>query len=207
MQGVNWQRDVEKSDPSASVDLRKIVDGDPSPDSKGTVSIKRGIEVGHIFQLGDKYSQALKASVLGNNSKEQILTMGCYGIGVTRVVAAAIEQNFDEYGIIWPQAIAPFELSLIPINLNKSTQVQTVCERLYEEIKQSGIEIFFDDRDLRVGLLFKDHELIGIPHRVVVSDRGLDEGLIEYKGRIDSEAQKIPIDNVVAFLNDKINNT
>ena len=204
MQGANWQRDVENFDHSASVDIRKIVEGDLSPDGKGTVLIKRGIEVGHIFQLGDKYSQALKASVLGDDSKEQILTMGCYGIGVTRVVAAAIEQNFDQHGIIWPQAIAPFELSLIPINMKKSTQVQTACERLYEEIKQTGIEIFFDDRDLRVGMMFKDHELIGIPHRIVISNRGLDEGMIEYKGRTDTDAVKVPIGEVIGFLKNKI---
>ncbi len=207
MKGANWQRDFENFDETTSVDIRKIVEGDPSPDGKGTVQIKRGIEVGHIFQLGDKYSQALKASVLGDDSKEQILTMGCYGIGVTRVVAAAIEQNFDEYGIIWPQAIAPFEISLIPINMKKSTQVQKACERLYEEIKQKAIEILFDDRDLRVGLLFKDHELIGIPHRIVVSDRGLDNGMIEYKGRTDKEAQQISIDNIVDFVEEKIKNS
>ncbi len=204
MQGVNWIRDVENFNYTESVDIRKILEGDPSPDGKGTVSIKRGIEVGHIFQLGDKYSQALKASVLGNDSKEQILTMGCYGIGVTRVVAAAIEQNFDDHGIIWPQSIAPFELSLIPINMKKSTQVQTACERLYSEITNAGIEIFFDDRDLRVGLMFKDHELIGIPHRIVISDRGLDEGMIEYKGRTDTNPQKVSIDDAIAFLADKI---
>ena len=205
MQGANWQRDLKDFDEAASVDIRKIVAGDPSPDGQGSVLIKRGIEVGHIFQLGDKYSQALKASVLGDDSKEQILTMGCYGIGVTRVVAAAIEQNFDQQGIIWPQAIAPFELSLIPINMKKSTQVQTTCERIYEEIKQTGIEIFFDDRHLRVGLMFKDHELIGVPHRIVVSDRGLDEGMIEYKGRTDTDAEKVPIDNLITFLKNKIN--
>ena len=207
MKGVDWKRDFEKFDETSSVDIRKIVEGDPSPDGKGTVLIKRGIEVGHIFQLGDKYSQALKASVLGDDSKEQILTMGCYGIGVTRVVAAAIEQNFDEYGIIWPQAIAPFEVSLIPINMKKSTQVKKTCERLYEDIKQKAIEIFFDDRDLRVGLMFKDHELIGIPHRIVVSDRGLDDGMIEYKGRTDKEAQQIPIDNLVDFIEETIKNS
>ena len=203
-QNVNWQRDFDPYDFDASVDIRKITEGDISPDNIGTVSIKRGIEVGHIFQLGDKYSSALKASVLGADSKEQILTMGCYGIGVTRVVAAAIEQNFDEHGIIWPQAIAPFELSLIAINMKKSKQVQTTCERLYSEIEKTGIEVLFDDRELRVGLMFKDHELIGIPHRIVVSDRGLEKGNIEYKGRTDQEAQNVSIDNVVQFLTEKI---
>ena len=202
--GVNWQRDFDPYDFDASVDIRKITEGDISPDNIGTVSIKRGIEVGHIFQLGDKYSSALKASVLGADSKEQTLTMGCYGIGVTRVVAAAIEQNFDEHGIIWPQAIAPFELSLIAINMKKSKQVQTTCERLYSEIEKTGIEVLFDDRELRVGLMFKDHELIGIPHRIVVSDRGLEKGSIEYKGRSDQEAQNVSIDKVVQFLTEKI---
>ncbi len=203
-QGANWQRDFDRFDYTASVDIRKIIEGDISPDGIGTVSIKRGIEVGHIFQLGDKYSRALKASVLGANSKEQMLTMGCYGIGVTRVVAAAIEQNFDEHGIIWPQAIAPFELSLIAVNMKKSNQVNMMCARLYSEIEEAGIEVLFDDRELRVGLMFKDHELIGIPHRIVVSDRGLEKGNIEYKGRTDSEAQTVPIDDIVRFLVDKI---
>ncbi len=201
---ANWYRDFENFDYAASVDIRKIIEGDASPDGEGSVSIKRGIEVGHIFQLGDKYSRALKASVLGDDSKEQILTMGCYGIGVTRVVAAAIEQNFDEHGIIWPQAIAPFELSLIAVNMKKSNQVKSMCERLYTEIKDSGIEVLFDDRELRVGLIFKDHELIGIPHRIVVSDRGLEQGNIEYKSRTGTEAQTIPVDEIVLFLKNKI---
>ena len=203
--GANWQRDCKQFDSASSVDVRKIVEGDASPDGKGTVSIKRGIEVGHIFQLGDKYSQALKASVLGADGKEQTVTMGCYGIGVTRIVAAAIEQNFDEHGIIWPQAIAPFELSLIPINMKKSEQVLSNCECIYSELQDAGIEVFFDDRDLRAGLMFKDHELIGIPHRIVISDRGLEQGHIEYKGRTDAEAQQVPIDNLQSFLIDKIN--
>jgi len=201
---ANWQRDCKSFDDNASVDVRKIVEGDVSPDGKGTVSIKRGIEVGHIFQLGDKYSRALKASVLGRDSKEQVLTMGCYGIGVTRVVAAAIEQNYDENGIIWPIAIAPFELSLVPVNMKKSSRVQATCERLYTEIKDAGIDVLFDDRELRVGLMFKDHELIGIPHRIVVSDRGLEQGNIEYKGRTDEEAQTLAIDSVVGFLKQQL---
>ncbi len=203
-QGANWQRDCKQFDTNTSVDLRKIVEGDVSPDDTGTVSIKRGIEVGHIFQLGDKYSQALKASVLDADGKDQTITMGCYGIGVTRVVAAAIEQNFDENGIIWPQAIAPFQLSLIPINLKKSEQVQSTCENLYNEFLHLGFEVLFDDRDLRPGLMFADHELIGIPHRVVVGERGLKEGNIEYKGRNDKDSQYISIENLIIFLKDKI---
>ena len=205
-QGVNWERDFAKFNKLASKDIRKIVEGDASPDGKGTVLIKRGIEVGHIFQLGDKYSKALKASVLGQDGKEQIVTMGCYGIGVTRIVAAAIEQNFDEQGIIWPQSIAPFDISLIPINRKKSEQVTATCERLYSELQKIGVEVLFDDRDLRAGMLFADHELIGIPHRIVVSERALEkrEGEIEYKGRQDQQAQQIPIENIVSFLQDKI---
>ena len=204
LQGANWQRDGNNFDVSSSVDLRKIVEGDASPDGKGKVAIKRGIEVGHIFQLGDKYSQALKADVLNADGKEQVVTMGCYGIGVTRVVAAAIEQNFDEHGIIWPQSIAPFHLSLIPINMKKSEQVQKNCDRIYAELQNAGVEVFFDDRELRAGLMFKDHELIGIPHRIVVSDRGLEDGNIEYKGRTDNEAQQVPIMNLLNFIQDKI---
>ena len=203
-QGANWQRDCKQFNDSSSVDIRKIVEGDASPDGKGTVSIKRGIEVGHIFQLGDKYSQALKASVLGADGKDQVVTMGCYGIGVTRVVAAAIEQNFDERGIIWPQSIAPFQLSLVPINLKKSEQVQSICERLYSELSDAGLEVLFDDRDLRAGLMFADHELMGIPHRIVIGERGLKEGNIEYKGRRDADSQQVPIDNLIGFLKDKI---
>ena len=202
--GANWQRDCKQFNDSSSVDLRKIVDGDISPDGKGTVSIKRGIEVGHIFQLGNKYSKALKASVLGADGKDQIVTMGCYGIGVTRVVAAAIEQNFDENGIIWPQAIAPFHLSLVPINLKKSEQVQSTCEHLYSELQDARIEVLFDDRDLRAGLMFADHELMGIPHRIVIGSRGLKEGNIEYKGRADTDSQQVPIDNLIHFLKEKI---
>ncbi len=202
-QGVNWQRDCNQFDADASVDLRKIIAGDASPDGEGTVSIKRGIEVGHIFQLGDKYSQALKATVLGADGKDQVVTMGCYGIGVTRVVAAAIEQNFDDNGIIWPQAIAPFQLSLIPINLKKSEQVQSTCERLYNELQDLGLEVLFDDRDIRPGLMFADHELIGIPHRIVVGERGLKEGNIEYKSRKDADSQQVSIENIINFLKDK----
>ena len=202
--GVNWQRDANQLDLSASVDARKIVEGDTSPDGKGSVAIKRGIEVGHIFQLGEKYSQALNAKVLDADGKEKVVTMGCYGIGVTRVVAAAIEQNYDEHGIIWPHSIAPFEVSLIPINMKKSQQVQTSCERIYSELEDSGIEVLFDDRNLRAGLMFKDHELIGIPQRIVVSDRSLEEGNVEYKGRTDTEAQQIPLDNLVNFIKAKL---
>ena len=204
LKNVNWQTDLKDFASTKSQDIRKIQAGDASPDGKGKVLIKRGIEVGHIFQLGDKYSQALNATVLGADGKEQIVTMGCYGIGVTRVVAAAIEQNFDELGIIWPQSIAPFDVSLIAINLKKSTQVAKHCEDLYTQLHDVGLEVLFDDRNLRAGLIFKDHELIGIPHRIVVSDRGLEKATVEYKGRTDTEAQHIAIDKIIAFLKEKL---
>ncbi len=202
--GVNWERDLAGFDEVEGKDIRKIVAGDASPDGNGTIAIKRGIEVGHIFQLGDKYSQALKASVLGQDADEQIVTMGCYGIGVTRIAAAAIEQNFDERGIIWPQAIAPFTISLLPIGLYKSEKVRENCTILYEELVKAGLEVLFDDRDLRAGTLFADHELIGIPHRLVVSERGLEKGEVEYKGRTDPHAQLIPREDVIGFLRDRI---
>ncbi len=205
-QNVDWQRDCKNFNNMMNVDIRKIVEGDISPDGKGTVAIKRGIEVGHIFQLGDKYSQALNACVLNADGKDQVVTMGCYGIGVTRVVAAAIEQNYDAQGIIWPESIAPFQISLIPINLKKSEDVQSTCEKLYAELNALGFDVLFDDRDIRAGLMFADHELIGIPHRIVVGDRGLKEGNIEYKGRADSDSQQISLDNVHEFLKDKFNN-
>ncbi len=203
-QGVNWERDLAEFNQIESRDIRKIADGDASPDGKGKITIKRGIEVGHIFQLGDKYSKALKTSVLGQNAREQIVIMGCYGIGVSRIVAAAIEQNFDEQGIIWPQSIAPFAISLLPINLHKSERVMASCNELYMELIKAGIEVLFDDRDLRAGILFADHELIGMPHRIVVSERGLGKGEIEYKGRKNEQVQHVPIENIISFLQDKI---
>ena len=201
--GVNWERDFAGFNEIESRDIRKIAGGDASPDGKGTIAIKRGIEVGHIFQLGDKYSQALKASVLGQDADEQIVTMGCYGIGVTRIVAAAIEQSFDERGIIWPQAIAPFSVSLLPIGLHKSERVRENCNILYAELGKAGFDVLFDDRDLRAGMLFADHELIGIPHRLVVSERGLEKGEVEYKGRTDQQARQVPKEDVIGFLRDK----
>lgn len=202
--GVNWDRDLADLSRHESQDLRKIATGDASPDGKGTVIVKRGIEVGHIFQLGDKYSTALKACVLDQNGREQVVTMGCYGIGVTRVIAAAIEQNFDEQGILWPQAVAPFSISIIPINAGKSDQVAKASEQLHHELEALGLEVLLDDRDLRPGLLFADHELIGIPHRIVVSERGLRQNEIEYKGRHEQEAQQIPMEGILEFLRDRI---
>ncbi len=195
--GVNWGRDLPEP---ISVDLRNVIEGDPSPDGKGALSIKRGIEVGHIFQLGDKYSQAMNASVLDENGKAIIATMGCYGIGVSRVVASAIEQNHDEGGIIWPEAIAPFQVGIVPINMQKSEIVQEAAETLYKTFSQAGIEVLLDDRKERPGVMFANMDLIGIPHRVVISERGLKSGTVEYKGRRDAESRDISLDEVTTML-------
>ncbi len=202
--GANWARDLARFNQHESRDLRKIVSGDASPDGKGLIQVKRGIEVGHIFQLGDKYSTALGASVLNKDGEEQIVKMGCYGIGVSRVVAAAIEQNFDKQGIIWPQSIAPFDISIIPISAKKSRRVIETSEWLYRELENSGLEVLYDDRELRAGLLFADHELIGIPHRIVVSERGLSQNSIEYKHRHDPQALQIPAESILQFIRDRM---
>lgn len=189
--GANWERDQAIGEVQ---DLRNIVAGDPSPDGQGEIVIKRGIEVGHIFKLGDKYSQAMNASVLDENGKTKIMEMGCYGIGVSRIVASAIEQNHDENGIMWPAAMAPFELALIPLNMHKSELVAEKTEALYSELKAHGIDVLMDDRNERPGSKFADMELIGIPHRVVISDRGLKNGTLEYKGRSDAENQEFSVE-------------
>lgn len=195
--GINWDRDL----PTPQVaDLRNVVAGDPSPDGKGTLLIKRGIEVGHIFQLGTKYSQALNAAVQGEDGRNQILTMGCYGIGVTRVVAAAIEQNHDARGIVWPDAIAPFQVAILPMNMHKSYRVQQLAEKLYHELRAQGIEVLLDDRKERPGVMFADMELIGIPHTIVLGDRNLDNDDIEYKYRRDGEKQLIKSADIVNYL-------
>ena len=193
---ANWP-DATKLE---NADLRIIQEGDPSPDGQGHIQIKRGIEVGHIFQLGDKYSRELNACVLDQQGKDKIMTMGCYGIGVSRVVAAAIEQNYDDQGIIWPSSLAPFQLSLIPINMTKSDKVKAYCEEIYQRLTAKGIEVLFDDRNLRPGMMFNDHELIGIPHRLVVSERGLKAGNLEYKARTDDDSQTIEVAKVETFL-------
>ncbi|SFT99785.1 prolyl-tRNA synthetase [Kosakonia arachidis] len=195
--GINWDRDVVTPEVA---DIRNVVAGDPSPDGKGTLLIKRGIEVGHIFQLGTKYSQALNAAVQGEDGRNQILTMGCYGIGVTRVVAAAIEQNNDERGIIWPDAIAPFQVALLPMNMHKSYRVQELAEKLYAELRAQGIEVLMDDRKERPGVMFADMELIGIPHTVVIGDRNLDNDDIEYKYRRNGEKQLIKTGDILEYL-------
>jgi len=200
--GVNWERDCPLTD---TADLRNVVAGDPSPDGQGKLSIARGIEVGHIFQLGRKYSEALQATVLDENGKASVMTMGCYGIGVSRVVAAAIEQNHDENGIIWPQALAPFELAIVPVGLHKSEVVRKAVEDIYQQCIDTGIEVLLDDRNARPGFMFADMELIGIPHRLVVSEKGLSNNEFEYKGRTDDKASSVPVDNLFEFLKEKLN--
>ena len=195
--GLNWERDAQ---PSLVADIRNVVDGDPSPDGKGILNIKRGIEVGHIFQLGQKYSEALNCKVLGEDGKPLTVTMGCYGIGVTRVVAAAIEQNYDEKGIMLPQAIAPFEVAIVPMNQAKSPRAVDAAESLYQELLAAGFDVLLDDRNERPGVKFSDLELIGVPHRIVVSERGLDAGTFEYKGRRDTEARELTKDDLLAVL-------
>jgi prolyl-tRNA synthetase len=196
--GVNWGADCTIE---TQADIRNVVAGDPSPDGKGVLEIKRGIEVGHIFQLGTKYSEAMKATILNEQGKEQAMTMGCYGIGVSRIVAAAIEQNHDENGIIWPAAIAPFQIALVPINMHKSDAVKTACEDIYSQLTTAGYDVLFmDEQKARLGSMLADIELIGIPHRLVIGDRGLDEGKIEYRNRRQSDNQSIEIDQLMAFI-------
>ncbi|MES9934809.1 MAG: proline--tRNA ligase [Sedimenticola sp.] len=202
--GINWERDLELP---AVADLRSVQEGDPSPDGQGTLTIARGIEVGHIFQLGQKYSEAMNACVLDENGRSLVMTMGCYGIGVSRVVSAAIEQNHDDRGIIWPAAIAPFQVALVPMKMNKSHRVREAVEKLYDELTAAGIEVLLDDRDARPGFIFADMELIGIPHRVVIGERGLDENKVEYKGRTDAENSMIEFDAIVDFLRQRLDET
>ncbi|RLQ20321.1 proline--tRNA ligase [Seongchinamella sediminis] len=199
--GVNWDRDCTAT---RVEDIRDVVQGDPSPDGKGQLQIKRGIEVGHIFQLGCKYSEAMKASVLDENGKSVTMTMGCYGIGVSRVVAAAIEQNHDDRGIIWPAAMAPFQLAIVPLNMQKSAPVASCAEELYQQLQKAGIEVLLDDRNERPGVKFADMELTGIPHRIVIGDRALANGNIEYKGRRDEESRLLPRDEILAFLREQL---
>ncbi|MBV1959767.1 MAG: proline--tRNA ligase [Pseudomonadales bacterium] len=197
LSGVNWDRDCHLD---TKVDLRHVEAGDPSPDGKGTLEIKRGIEVGHIFQLGNKYSHALNATVLDKTGRATVMEMGCYGIGVSRVAAAAVEQNHDEHGITWPEALAPFKVVLIPLNMHKSEAVQSATETLYQQLEGKGIEVLMDDRNERPGVKFADMELIGIPHTVVIGDRSLKEGNLEYRSRKDGSSQTIAIDQMFPFL-------
>jgi prolyl-tRNA synthetase len=195
--GANWQRDARFN---RIADLRKVVAGDPSPDGHGTLQLARGIEVGHIFQLGQKYAEAMKAVVLDDQGKTRTMFMGCYGIGVSRIVAAAIEQRHDEAGMIWTDAMAPWRVAVCIINPKQSTEVAEAAESLYQELAQLGIEVVLDDRGLRPGPMFADMELIGIPHRVVVSERGIAAGTFEYRARTDSEARALTREDLVAIL-------
>ena len=195
--GVNWGRDCPE--PQVA-DLRNVVTTDPSPDGQGTLDIARGIEVGHVFQLGRKYSEAMKAEVLGEDGQPATVTMGCYGIGVSRVVAAAIEQNHDERGILWPAAMAPFQVAVLPIGANRSAAVREAAEALYQELLAAGFDALLDDRDARPGVMFADMELIGIPHRVVISERNLAAGQVEYRGRRDAESTQVARDGLLDWL-------
>ncbi|MFT6586940.1 MAG: prolyl-tRNA synthetase, partial [Cognaticolwellia sp.] len=195
--GVNWDRDTTNY---SVADLRNVVAGDPSPCGQGYIEIKRGIEVGHIFQLGDKYAQAMNCGVLTEAGKNQILTMGCYGIGVSRIVAAAIEQNHDKYGIKWPAAIAPYQVAVVPMNMAKSARVKETAEALYEQLQNAGIEVIFDDRKERPGVMFADHELIGTPLLLVIGERNLDNQEIEVKNRITGEKSMLAISDVMSLF-------
>ncbi|HNB89947.1 MAG TPA: proline--tRNA ligase [Plasticicumulans sp.] len=201
LSGFNFGRDCPEP---RVADLRNVVAGDPSPDGQGRLSIRRGIEVGHIFQLGRKYSDALAANVLGEDGQNLTVTMGCYGIGVSRVVAAAIEQNWDERGILWPAAMAPFQLALLPMNAHKSAAVREAVEQLYADCRAAGIDVLLDDREARPGVMFADMELIGIPHRVVIGEKGLAAGSVEYKGRRDAEALAVPLAGLIDFLRERL---
>ena len=195
--GINWERDCELPE---TADLRNIVEGDASPSGKGTLSIVRGIEVGHIFQLGQKYSEAMNATVLDENGKATVMTMGCYGIGVTRIVASAIEQNHDENGIIWPASLAPFDVAIAPINMQKSDDVRNAAIKLYDELTAAGLDVLLYDEKARLGGMLADLDLIGIPHRVVIGDRGLKENKVEYKKRDAEESHDIAVDEILDFL-------
>ncbi|MGP8307397.1 proline--tRNA ligase [Vibrio sp. YIC-376] len=195
--GINWGRDVELGQVE---DLRNVVEGDPSPCGKGTIQLKRGIEVGHIFQLGKNYSEKMNCGVLGPDGKNVILEMGCYGIGVSRVVAAAIEQNHDEYGIIWPDALAPFQVAIVPMNMHKSEEVKEAAEKLYAELTALGIEVLFDDRKERPGVMFSDMELLGVPHTIIIGDRSMKEGNFEYKNRRTGEKTAVAMADIVEHV-------
>lgn len=199
--GVNFGRDLPEP---IVADIRNVVPGDPSPDGKGRLELCRGIEVGHIFQLRTKYSEAMKASFLDETGQPRIMEMGCYGIGVSRIVGAAIEQNHDERGIIFPRTMAPFDLAIVPIGMKKSDAVKEAVDRLYTALREAGLEVLLDDRDERPGVMFADMELIGIPHRIVIGDRGLKDGTVEYQGRRDASAQNVPLQSAVAYLKLKI---
>ena len=200
--GVNWGRDLPE--PDVVADIRNVVEGNPSPDGKGTLAIQRGIEVGHVFYLGDKYSKVMNATFLDEDGKPKHFEMGCYGIGVTRILGAAIEQNHDARGIIWPRAIAPFEVVICPVGWGKSQAVRDEAQKLYDALLATGVDAILDDRDERPGVMFADWELIGVPHRVTIGDRGLKEGVVEYQGRRDAEAAKLPAGEVLGHVLDRL---
>jgi prolyl-tRNA synthetase len=199
--GVNFERDINNYQ---TADLRNVVEGDASPCGQGQLVIKRGIEVGHIFQLGDKYAAAMKAGVLNEEGKHQIMTMGCYGVGVSRIVAAAIEQNHDQYGIRWPDAIAPFQVAIVPMNMHKSVRIQEAAEQLYRQLTAAGIEVLFDDRKERPGVMFADMELVGVPHHIIIGERNLDERKVEYKNRRTGDKAMLDLDAVLAELQQRL---
>ena len=201
LKNVNWRRDLPMP---LCADLRNVVEGDPSPDGKGSLQFARGVEVGHIFQLGKKYSEALNLTVLDENGKTQHLEMGCYGIGVSRIVAAAIEQNHDDNGIVWPEPMAPFQIGIVALGLKKNLDVKTQAEKIYHELQAKGFEVLFEDRDERPGVMFANMDLQGIPHRLVISERNLKQGLVEYKARQAAEAQTIPLQQVLNFCDKEI---
>jgi prolyl-tRNA synthetase len=199
--GINFDRDLPTPE---AADLRDAQQGDPSPDGQGTLELARGIEVGHIFQLGTKYSEAMNAVVLGEDGKAHLMPMGCYGIGVSRIVAAAIEQNHDERGIRWPEPLAPFDLALLPMNAKKSPRVREAADALYADLREAGVDVFYDDRNLRPGVMFNDMELIGIPHRVVIGERGLDAGTLEYRNRSAEDNEELPLDGALEAILEKL---
>ncbi|OAI10014.1 proline--tRNA ligase [Methylomonas lenta] len=200
--GTNWLRDLPL--PEQIADLRMVIEGDPSPDGNGQITIARGIEVGHIFQLGNKYSEAMNAAIINEAGKNQIMLMGCYGIGISRIVAAAIEQGHDERGIIWPNELAPFQVAICPMNMHKSHRLADTVEKIYGELSDAGIDVLLDDRKVRAGFMFSDMELIGIPHRIVLGDRGLDTDTVEYQGRTDKESQEVAFADIVSFIKSKL---
>ncbi|MBL1432304.1 MAG: proline--tRNA ligase [Gammaproteobacteria bacterium] len=199
--GVNWHRDLALPEVA---DIRKVVAGDPSPSGKGTLNIVRGIEVGHIFQLGDKYCKAMNATCLNEGGKQVTMLMACYGIGITRAVAAAVEQNHDDNGIIWPLSIAPFQLALLPMNMHKSQRVREACEKLYKEFTDAGIDVFFYDKKERPGVMFAETELVGIPYRIVIGERGLDSGTVEYRKRGESDNEELALGNIVSTIKQRL---
>jgi prolyl-tRNA synthetase len=204
LRGVNFGRDTRE--PDLVADIRNVVEGDPSPDGKGTLSIVRGIEVGHVFALGDVYSRAMGATYLDAGGQSQVIQMGCYGIGVTRVVAAAIEQNHDARGIIWPPAMAPFAVAIAPVGYDRSQAVRELADRLHDELSAAGVDVLLDDRGERPGVMFADLELIGIPHRVTIGERGLKEQKVEYQARRETAPTAVPVPDIARFVQERIRN-